>query len=369
MARAVLDLCAGLASCGHEVTLITFDAQDVPEAWKNGEAGLPRVEELPPFNAPMKLLSRWSRRRLEQILRKTDLLHIQELWIPAAAQVAQVARNLGTPYVLSSHGMLDDWCMAQKPLKKQAYLRLVGNRLIRGARAVHCTAVGEARQAQRWIQERQAGVIPLLLDTEPYRILPSRATCRNTLPGRPGTPTIAFLGRLDRKKGIERLLEAVGLLRAAGRDVDVLIAGSGPDAYKQQLKEVARAAGIAEHVHFLGHVVGADKTRVLRAADMFVLPSYQENFGLVLTEALACGTPVITTRAVDIWPELEASGSATIIQTPDAVAVRDAIAGLLDDPSRREAMGEAGRRWVLEHLSRDRILAEFDGLYRKAAQG
>src|SRR5688572_18554836 len=74
VARTTLDLCAGLAAGGHDVTLLTFDATDVPEAWKKGEPGCPRVEELPPINGPLKLVSRWARRRLEMVLKKADLL-------------------------------------------------------------------------------------------------------------------------------------------------------------------------------------------------------------------------------------------------------------------------------------------------------
>src|SRR5262249_19712285 len=154
-------------------------------------------------------------------------------------------------------------------------------------------------------------------------VLPDRASCRAELPGDPDVPTIAFLGRLHPKKGIERLLEAMARLSGAGREVQLLIAGTGDAEYQRDLEEMAR--GLAGRVHFLGHIVGAAKTRFLRAADMLVLPSYQENFGLVLVEALACGTPVITTKAVDIWPELEASGSAILMDNPDAAIVAGAI--------------------------------------------
>lgn len=367
VARATLDLCGALASAGHDVTLVTFEARDVPDAWKNGEPGCPRVEELPPINGPIKLFSRWARRRLEMILSRADVAHIQELWLPPAAQVAQVARRVGTPYILSVHGMLDDWAMAQKSFKKQAYLKLVGNRMIRGARVVHCAAAGEARQAQRWLPQQLADIVPLLLDIEPYRILPSRGTSRAGLPGDAGAPTVAFLGRVHPQKGIDRLIEAAGALARAGEATEVLIAGTGAPEYLDELKQLAASLGIADRVHFLGHVLGADKVRLLRGADMLVLPSFQESFGLVLVEALACGTPVITTRAVDISPELETSGSSIIIETPTPAAVGGAISQLLRDPARRIDMGEAGRRWVLEYLDRDRVLAQFDGLYRKAA--
>ncbi|MBL9032865.1 MAG: glycosyltransferase [Phycisphaerae bacterium] len=369
VARATLDLCAGLAQRGHDVTLVTFEARDVPESWKAGEPGHPKVLEIPPLGGPIKLLTRWSRRTLEILFSKTDLVHIQEIWLPASAHVAQIARRVGTPYVLSAHGMLDDWSMAQKGLKKRAYLRLVGNRMIRGAGAVHCTAEGEAMQARRWLPENRAGVAPLLLDIEPYRVLPAKAACREALPGDTSLPTIVFMGRLHPKKGLERLIEAAGMLSRSGREAEVLVAGTGPAEYQRTLESLAASEGVAERIHFLGHVVGADKTRVLRAGDMLVLPSYQENFGLVLVEALACGTPVVTTKAVDIWPELESSGSSLVIGSPEAGAVAGAVGRLIDDGAERRAMGDRGRRWVMEHLNRDRVLDQFDGLYGRAVSG
>ncbi|MFN0134279.1 MAG: glycosyltransferase [Phycisphaerales bacterium] len=369
MARATLDLCAGLAQRGHEVTLVTFEARDVPEAWKAGEPGQPKVLEIPPLGGPIKLLSRWSRRTLEVLFSKADLVHIQEIWLPASAHVAQIARRVGTPYVLSAHGMLDDWSMAQKALKKQAYLRLVGNQMIRGAGVVHCTAEGEARQARRWLPKDRAGVVPLLLDMEPYRILPAREACRAALPGDSTLPTIGFMGRLHPKKGIERLIEAVGALAARGQHAEVLIAGTGAAEYQRELEALATARGVRGRVHFLGHVTGAAKIGVLRGTGMLVLPSYQENFGLVLVEALACGTPVVTTKAVDIWPELEASGSSIVIDSAEASQVEAAIGRLLMRPELAEEMGEKGRRWVMEHLNHERVLDQFDGMYARVASG
>ena len=108
---------------------------------------------------------------------------------------------------------------------------------------------------------------------------------------------------------------------------------------------------------------GRDKLSLYEAADVFVLPTFQENWGFVLVESLACGTPVITTRAVDIWPELQSSGGAVIVDaTPDATAA--AISELLGDRARLEAMGPKGRAWVLDNLNVDRVLDRYEQLYR-----
>ncbi len=363
--RATLDLCAALAGHGHEVALVTSDATDVPEAWKRGDVGCPKVEEVPPLTGHLKLLSRWSRRAIELMLSKADLVHIHEFWQPAAAQVAMIAKRLGTPYVISAHGMLDDWSMGQSALKKQVFLKLVGNRMFRGAGAVHCTAESEAEQASRWVPDAATGVVPYVLDLTSYRVLPDREASRAGLPGDPELPTVVFMSRLHHKKGLEHLIEATAHLARAGRPVELMVAGTGEPTYEESLRQEAAALGVSERVHFLGHVGGAAKVALLRAADMLVLPSYQENFGLVLVEALACGTPVVTTKAVDIWRELQVSGGSTIIDEPDTSAVVAAIARLVADPRRRATMGRVGREWVLNHLDPARVVGEFDRLYQR----
>jgi glycosyltransferase involved in cell wall biosynthesis len=130
----------------------------------------------------------------------------------------------------------------------------------------------------------------------------------------------------------------------------------------QRLRDLVSGAGLDDRLHFLGFVGGTKKISLYEAADVFVLPTSQENWGLVLTESLACRTPVITTRGVDIWRELQDSGGAVIVDfDPDALAA--AIRGLLDDPEARQAMGSRARSWVLETLNPDRVIEQYYALY------
>ncbi len=171
---------------------------------------------------------------------------------------------------------------------------------------------------------------------------------------------------MHEKKGLDRLLEAAAILAREGRETDVLIAGTGEPAYEHQMKALAERLGLADRAHFLGLVTGDAKAALYASADLFVLPTSQENFGFVCPEALACGTPAVTTKGVDIWPELLESGGAEIAEnTPEGVAA--VVGELLRHPERLSEMGRRGREWVHARFSGDRVALEYRALYARVA--
>ena len=124
--------------------------------------------------------------------------------------------------------------------------------------------------------------------------------------------------------------------------------------------------GIADRVLFTGQVTGDCKFSLYRNADAFVLPTSQENFGLVLIEAMACGVPVVTTKGVDIWRDLESSGSARIVDQ-DAAAIAATLKDLLSDRAALAAMGEAARPWVMRTYAEELLIGRYEQLYRTVA--
>jgi glycosyltransferase involved in cell wall biosynthesis len=302
---------------------------------------------------------------ISDLVRGADILHLHGPWTGSNPQWAAAARASGVPYVVSVHGMLDDWSMAQKRLKKRLYLALAGNRLLAGADRVHCTAKAELDQARRWLPRDNGVILPYVFDLGAYASTPGAELARQRFPasGNDGWKLL-FLSRLHPKKGVEVLIDAAAELRRRGRALTVLIAGPGEPQYVTALGERAARAGLADSVHFLGMVRGAEKLSLYEAADVFVLPTSQENFGLVLVEALACRTPVVTTRGVDIWQELQTAG-AEIAAAAEPRAIADRIEAVMLDavPNSR---GERGRRWVMEHLDPFRVAGEYAAMYQSA---
>lgn len=352
--RSVVDLCKVLAEQGADVTLATWDTQDVPPDWGAGGA-TPRVIDALGDPAAFRAA-----------LDATDVAHLHTPWAVRNLGIARRLRSRGIPYVISSHGMLDDWSMAQRPLKKRVYLRVAGRRMLQRAYRVHCTAEGERREASRWFPHGTPVVLPLIVDLPSPDRLPGPGAARAAFPPlEQPLPAVLYLGRLHPQKGVDRLVRAAGLARQQGVGVQLLLAGAGAEGYVEQLKQIAAEGGVANQTHFTGLVLDDLKWSLYQACDLFVLPTFQESFGLVLPEALACGTPVVTNRAVDTWPEIEAAGGVIIENTPEQIAAQ--LVSLLADPAALAERGRQGQAYVAQWLDKRRVADEYLQLYRQAA--
>lgn len=378
--RFVLDAARVMAQAGHASTILTMDQTDAPHAWvanRGDNAGmaplatqLPLVRQVEQSKLGNKVLTADAMRQVRTALQHTDVVHLHCVWSIANLQIAAACRAMGVPYVVSTHGMLDDWSMSQGQLKKRLYLRLGGRTMLERAAHVHCTAMGEAEQAQQWFSRGNAFVTPYLMDLSDFRSLPGSKLAEDAFaPVREakaaGTPVVLFLSRVHHKKGIELLIEAAAQLKTRGQAACYVIAGTGEQAYIDSLIAMATRLGVMDMFHFVGMVKGATKISLYQAADLFALPTSQENFGLVLTEAMACGTPVVTTTGTDIWKDIASSGAGMIADRSGG-AFADAIGSLLASRSTLREMSEKARPWVFANFSEDVLTRRFVELYRTA---
>lgn len=366
--QTVLDLCRTLAHKGHHVTLATSNVLDVPLVWRQGQVDYPQVQELSKSPFVGSLLSGDAMNQFRGMLKGTDVVHLHTPWELSNLQLSRLLHREKIPYVVTVHGMLDDYSMCQKGMKKRAYLALGGRQLFSRATTVHFTAEAEREQAQPWIPGDYLSVIQACaMDLAPYENLPGPSPALTAFPAIDSSKQkILFLSRVHPKKGIDLLLHAAQLLKTRGLTFELLIAGPGEEAYVAELRQLAEKLEVGDSTHFLGMVRGDVKLSLYEVADVFVLPTHQENFGLVLPEALACKTPVVTTRGTDIWRELEQAGASIVDNRPDALA--DAIAELLRDESRRKSLGEQGRAYVQKWLGEDQVLAGYEAMYHQTIQ-
>jgi glycosyltransferase involved in cell wall biosynthesis len=359
----VLNWCSLLAARGHEVILVTWDSPDAPKDW-DGSPGKPKLVWVPPAPSRNRRLPEESVKIWDELLVPGTVAHLHTLWMSSNIQMAAACRRRGVPYIVTIHGMLDDWSMQQRGMKKRLFLASGGRKYLTAAGALHYTCQGERDQAAKWVPRGNHVVVPTLIDLSAYQKLPGPELACSKFGIGTELPILLFLSRIHPKKGVHVLIEAAGKLAARGKKFQLVIAGGAlpaEAAYEEGLRQRIQQLGIADRVKMVGLVSAAEKLSLQEAADLFVLPTFQENFGMVLVEALAAGTAVLTTRGTDLWHEIEAAGSNICDNTPDTFA--QAIDRLLSNPDLLAESGRRGREWVAQNLNETTLMDGFEQMY------
>lgn len=321
-------LMATADACGYEARLLTSGVDCPPGAVS--------------LRSQKAALGGAGRAAVAKAVAEADILHLHTMWSPLNAVAAREARRLNKPYLLSPHGMLDPWSMAQKHLKKRIYLALIEARTIRGAARMLYTAEDERRLAEPITGPGPSAVIALGADRPPAPPETLRAEFLATHPDLAPRRRAIFLGRLHGKKRPEAALRAMATLRQTHPDACLLFAGSGEA--EADLRRMTEELGLAEHVRFLGFLSGREKWQALAAAEAFVLPSQQENFAIALAEALHAGTPALLTRKVNIWREVTEAGAGWALDEDTLeTSIATHLAALFDTPEKQTTASEAAR--------------------------
>lgn len=307
--RAITPVLAGL---GHETTFVTLDA---PEEAKQFQSGAP-VHALGPARggyAFTPALRPW----LAAHAGEYDAVFVHGLWQHHGRAVRAALRGQRTPYFVFPHGMLDPWFRRAYPLKhvkKWIYWQLCERWVLRDAAAVLFTCEEERRLAREsfWPFRCCERVVSYGTAAPAGNSDDALRAWREAMPELGNRPFWLFLGRIHPKKGVDLLLRAYGELARSARETlpALVLAGPCADAgFRRSLEEIAARLPASCQVFWPGMIEGDRKWGALRAAEAFVLPSHQENFGIAVAEALAAGTPVLISKKVNIWDEIEASGA------------------------------------------------------------
>ncbi len=291
-----------------------------------------------------------SLRRLVETFRP-DVLHDNGLWLAHNHRVARMGRAFGLPRVVSTRGMLEPWARSHRRWKKWAAWRLYQKRDLDSAAALHATSSAEADNLKR------LGLRPPVAAISNGMDLPERASSAG--PGG-GARTALFLGRIHPVKGLPVLMEAWGRVRPQGWRL--VVAGPDQGGHRKEVEAAVRAAGIGETVSFVGAVMDGAKAALLEGADLLILPSHTESFGMAVAEALAHGVPALVSTAAP-WPMLERLGCGWLA-TPTAAGLADALSRAVDtEPEALRRMGEAGRALIAAEFGWPRVASQFLALY------
>lgn len=275
--RSVPMLAKGLAEFGVDVTLMTIRSKNM------------NIHALEGTTAKLKVLEpSFSRKEIAQYLKseKFNLIQIQSMWDLPYHKVMLEARKLGIPYIVTPRGMLEPWSLSQKKWKKKLAWWLYQRNDVQKSVCVFTTAKMEAEHVTNLGITTCKGVIPNGIETDSYPCKTSIDVVKKQ---------VLFLSRVHVKKGIEVLFDAWKRIHSEFADWRLLVVGNGEAEYIQSLERRVECLDLKDSIRILPPVFGNDKIRLYQESALFCLPSYSENFGMVIAEAMSCGTPVITT--------------------------------------------------------------------------
>jgi len=356
---------------GLEVALCTTDCDNPPSNRRDVASVRDRLApgiaaHVFPTEMSSLLISRALRQWLRQNIDDFDLVHVHGLYRFPPTYAANLARRCRVPCVIRPHGNLDPFLYRQSsrsvPLKRlwELWFDLPN---LHGASAIHFTSEDERERASFLKLRAPSFVVPNGLDWARFASLPARGAFRAQL-GIGEAPLVLFLSRLNFKKGLDLLVPAFAKVRARYPGAVLAIVGPDNEGYGAKVHGWVAEHGLQDCTHFVEHLSGEAVLQAYVDADVFALPSYTENFGMVVAESLACGTPVVISDQVNIHGEVAAAGGGLVTRC-DADEVAEALCTLLADAGRRTAMGAAGRALVQRKWTWDVVASQLTAEYEK----
>ncbi|HUC44094.1 MAG TPA: glycosyltransferase [Candidatus Sulfotelmatobacter sp.] len=357
----VFRLSVEMRRMGFDVRAITTNRNgpkplDVPADRWIEHGGVPVFYGSTPH--PSIPVSRPAGREIVRTIAQHDIVHLSTVYMWETIVAARAARAAGVPYVVSPRGCFDPKALVYSTWKKRLFGIAGGTRAFSRAAMLHVTA------------EMERGHVAAHVSGVPIRVVPNgvevpdaAAVARLKAEAGPTRPDVVYLGRIHPKKNILALVSAWGEL-AGGRPGRLVIAGPDDKGHRVEVEAAVARLGLAGRVDFPGRVGGEAKGRLLSRARCLVLPSFTENFGNVVAEALAHGTPAVASTGTP-WEGLLEHGCGWWVG-PDQAALRGALAEVLAaEDARIEAMGERGRGWVVSEFAWPKVAAGMARLYEE----
>ena len=358
-------MCRALRARGVDVLLATTDAdvvnvpprntvvdyEDIPAIFFQSQLG-----QSFKFSRPMSL---WLSNHVQQF----DLIHIHAVFNHACVVAARACHKIGVPYIIRPLGTLDSWSLSQKKWRKQVFWKLVGDKMLRDAMFVHYTTVAEQSNVEATFGLKNGRVIPLAIEQECRSIAHPNEQVDPVIPEINGHPYVLVLSRLHPKKGLDVLIDAFlnVIARSDFQNWRLVIAGDGQADYVQLLRNQTRTLGAENKVFFCGWLNGEEKWRALTKASLLALPSYQENFGLCVIEALICGVPVLVSPHVNLARDIERAGAGWVAAV-ERGRIEKALQEVFTNEVERSRRGTAGKLFS-QQFSLNRLATELIQLY------
>jgi len=367
--KACKTLCHSLAMAGEDVTIYTTN-MDYPsgeidvalnqKVVQDGYAIWYFPVQYKPYVVSLDLY-----KALKQNIHNFDIVHIHGIYRFPQAVAAYFCRINELPYIIRPHGSLDPYLYNKKPrkIRKRLYEFLIEFRNLNNARAIQYSTMNEMLSAKTLGINSQYFISPNSINHSKYDKLPTKGCFREKYNLNKNQKIIIHFGRISFVKGLDILVKAFAKTLNQFEDIILVIAGPDNEGFRTQVENWINNEGIREKIIFTEMLSGDAALELLTDADIFALPSYTENFGMAVAEAMACGLPVVISDKVDIYGDvLEAK--AGIVTKCDADEVSDAFISLLGDENKRVNFGKAGIDLVKERYDPNKITSNMINIYQ-----
>ncbi len=362
-AQACIEMASAVAARGHEVSIYTTD-------WGEPARPLPTGSTVAIKTFPVQWPRGWKPSvGLAQALRRDlpsfDVVHLHSLYLFHDWVGGDFAHQHGVPYIVRPHGLLDPYIRRRSRARKCLMEIAFQNRVLRRAAAIHYTSDLERDISARYNQGALTRVVPLGVRLDGFENMPPADDFIRRFPATAGRRIVLFLSRVHEKKGLDLLIPAFAAARKSVPDLHLVIAGPD-DGVLERARSLASQHQVKDEVTFTGMLIGADKLAAFSAASMFALPSYSENFGIAIVEAMAAGLPAIVSDQVNIYREIEGGGA--IVVPCEVGAVTRAIESLAADPVRLRQMAAEARETARKLYDWRNVAMSLENLYREFAR-
>lgn len=362
--RSVPMLVKGLAEVGEDITLMTIRSEQMNTYALDGSS------------AKLNILVSFDTKEVEEYVKteKFDIIQIQSMWDPRYHQLVKIAQKLSIPYLITPRGMLEPWSLTQSKWKKKLAMLLYQKFDLQKAACIFTTADMETQHVHDLGINVPCSVIPNGIETECYPCRKNKYDVKKQ---------VLFLSRVHVKKGIELLLEAWKRINPTYPEWILKIVGNGEEAYIKSLKDKVKELGLENYAQISEPVFGKEKINLYQSSSLFCLPSYSENFGMVIAEAMSCGVPAITTNGTP-WQLL--NGDCTTMGASLNMLGNDKRTGwcielsvenlekalreaMSMDPTALYEMGQRGSRMINENFNYRSVAQKTKRLYEWIVEG
>jgi len=293
-------------------------------------------------------------RACRQHIPEFDLVHSSGLWVYLLWPVSAACRRANVPWVESPMGQLMPWCLQHRYWKKRPYFNLVSRPRLNQAAAIHCTDDIEKEHVQALGLKPPVFVVPSPIDPKEFEGPRARGEMRARL-GLPADASVSlFLGRLARVKGVDLAVEAFAEVARTNPRAYFVIAGPEEDGTGQRARQRVTRLGLEGRVRFLGQVTGRDRLAALADADLFVMPSRSENFGVAAAEAMAAGLPALLSDQVGVARDAAGAGAACMVPL-EVSRIASAWVRMLADPEGTRALASRARIFARREYDADAV--------------